>query len=379
MSGILGVESLDAMLGNVPDGSRILITSEPDVDGRAILSQATRNALNDGHHVVYVATERPPSAIRRALARSGQADQEKLHFIDTYSGQLGSPEDRALRRPDDIEGLIAHLDDLAKEHPESVLCIESVSSIASKAESALMTRSDPLLDAMQGFRVTLALYVSWPELPNVKRFLKRFDGGLHFYGLEDRIVRNNALKVDFLAWAKNPDLKPHLVTVREDGALRALVPKIVVTGPQDAGKTSFVRNVSDGAVGTERGSTTVALDKGHYQSDGAEAEVFGTPGQQRFDPLINTLLEQAAAVIVLVDSSDKDSFDRAGELLERARRRDLHVVVGANKQDLDGASTPAELEERFGVPAIPCNATDKSSAKALLAHVLQSILQEVRP
>ena len=213
MPGILGVESLDAMLGKVPDGSRILITSEPDVDGRAILLQAARTRLRDGHHVVYVATERPPSAIRRALARSGQPEQDHLHFIDAYSGQLGAPEDRPLAKANDIGQLIGHLEDLADEHPDSILCIESVSSIASKAESELLHSASDLLQTMQRFPVTLALYVSWPELPNVGRFLKKFDGGLHFYGLEDRIVRNNALKVDYLTWAKSPDLKPHLVTV----------------------------------------------------------------------------------------------------------------------------------------------------------------------
>ncbi len=377
MSGILGVDSLDAMFGNVPKGSRILITSEPDVDGRAILLQAARHGLRSDRHVIYVTTERPPSSIRRALSRSGQTMLENLHFVDVYSGQLGTPEDRPLAKSTDLAQLVGHLEDLAEQHPHSVLCIESISSLASNAESELLQASGDLLQAMQQFEVTLALYVSWPELPNVERLLKKFDGGLHFYGLEDRIVRNNALKVDFLTWVKSPNQKPHLVTVREDGALRALVPKIAVTGPEDAGKTTFVRSVSDGAVGTERGNTTVALDKGHYESDGAEAEVFGTPGQKRFDPLVNTLLEQAAAVILMVDSTNPDSFERAEELLDRVLRRGLNVVLAANKQDLKGAMTPAELEERFGIPVLACNANDQAASKALLADVLQRTFEEV--
>ena len=378
MTGILGVEPLDAMFGKVPVGSRFLLTCEPDVDGRAILLQATRNALRDSHHVTYVVTDRPPSAVRRALSRLGQTDQDSLHVIDAYSGMLGSPEDVPLKDPNDMAGLLARLRDQAEDHAESLLCIESLSSLADKASASLLEQSRPLLAAMQEFQTTIGLFISWPSLPDVSRLLSRFDAGLLFYGVEDRIVRNNALRVDYLVWSKTPDLRPRLVSVRADGGIRALVPKVAVTGPENAGKTTFVHNLGEGAVGTERMATTVALDKGHYESGGIEAQVFGTPGQTRFDPIINTLLEQAAAVILLIDSTDPDSYARADELLARIKRRGLRVVIAANKQDLKGAATPASLEERFGVQAVPCTATDKASAKQVMETVLQGVLTEVQ-
>lgn len=376
MQGILGVGPLDAMLGKVPDHARILITCEPDVDGRALLLQAARNALREGHEVVYVVTDRSPSGVRRAVARLGQQDQDGLHFIDAYSGLLGAPADQPLQDPADLDALISHLLDAADDHPGALLCIESVSSLVDRSQGAFAEVGRRLLDAMNEYSGSLGLFISWPNLPDVSRFLSRFDGGLQFYGIEKRIVRNNALKVEHLSWVKKPDQRPRLVTVRADGGIRVLVPKVAVTGPENAGKTTFVNHITTGAVGTERMATTVALDKGRYESEGIEAEVFGTPGQPRFDPIINTLLEQAAAVILLVDATNKDSLPRAKELLARVQRRGLRVVVAANKQDIKGAMSTDELAEHLGVPTIGCTATDKASAQAVMEAALQGVLTE---
>lgn len=380
MQGILGVEPLDAMLGQVPDHSRILVTCEPDVDGRALLLQATRNALREGHHVVYVVTDRSPSSVRRAIDRLGQKDLERLHFIDAYSGLLGAPADLPLQDPADMNALLSHLVELGEERPDALLCIESVSSLVDRTGGSFAEIGRRLLDVMKDFEATLGLFVTWPHMPDVSRFLAKFDAGLQFYGIEERIVRNNALKVQHLSWVKQPDQRPRLVTVRADGGIRVLVPKVAVTGPENAGKTTFVNHISAGAVGTERMATTVALDKGRYESEGVEAEVFGTPGQERFDPIINTLLEQAASVILLVDATRPESIPRAKDLLARVQRRGLRVVVAANKQDLDGAMSAEELAGHLGVPAMACTATDKKSAIAVMEAALQGVLtEEVAP
>jgi len=71
--------------------------------------------------------------------------------------------------------------------------------------------------------------------------------------------------------------------------------KMVVTGPFNAGKTEFIRSVSEiDVVSTERritteaervkNSTTVAMDFGRITvDDDLVLYLFGTPGQKRFD------------------------------------------------------------------------------------------------
>ena len=70
--------------------------------------------------------------------------------------------------------------------------------------------------------------------------------------------------------------------------------KVVVTGPFNAGKTTFIKSVSEITVlSTERqvsetsgdggGETTVAMDFGRITvSDDVVLYLFGTPGQARF-------------------------------------------------------------------------------------------------
>ncbi len=70
--------------------------------------------------------------------------------------------------------------------------------------------------------------------------------------------------------------------------------KIVITGPFNAGKTTFIKAVSEITVlsterrvteGTELGAgeTTVAMDFGRITvSDDVVLYLFGTPGQERF-------------------------------------------------------------------------------------------------
>ena len=72
------------------------------------------------------------------------------------------------------------------------------------------------------------------------------------------------------------------------GGIKIYIPKILVTGPYHAGKTSFVRTASYKSVSVNRkglegkNETTVALDFGHVKLGGFLVELFGTPGQQRF-------------------------------------------------------------------------------------------------
>ena len=92
--------------------------------------------------------------------------------------------------------------------------------------------------------------------------------------------------------------------------------KMVVTGPFNAGKTQFIRSVSEiEVVATERkvssqtertvkDATTVAMDFGRITVDeDLVLYLFGTPGQKRFDFMWEILSEGMLGFIVIVDSS----------------------------------------------------------------------------
>ena len=165
--------------------------------------------------------------------------------------------------------------------------------------------------------------------------------------------------------------------------------KVVVTGPFNAGKTAFIRTISDiDVVTTERRisdpsqmtrnktETTVAMDYGHKRLDGLLMHLYGTPGQERFEFMWSILAKEMDAFVVLVDSSDRVSLVDAKQIIRRFRRQArVPYAVVANKQDGKGALTPDEIRRLLtlsaDVPVLPCVAHKKTSVLRVLEHVQQ--------
>ncbi len=171
--------------------------------------------------------------------------------------------------------------------------------------------------------------------------------------------------------------------------------KMVVTGPFSAGKTEFIRSVSEiDVVSTERKissarektvkeSTTVAMDFGRITvDDDLVLYLFGTPGQRRFDFMWEILSEGMLGFVVMVDSTRPETFREARSILETFRAyAPTPYVVAANKQDLSDAWEVEDMRHALRldskVKLLPCTATDRDSVKSCLLELLYSILREM--
>jgi small GTP-binding protein len=171
--------------------------------------------------------------------------------------------------------------------------------------------------------------------------------------------------------------------------------KMVVTGPFNAGKTEFIRSVSEiDVVSTERKistpeeqtvkpATTVAMDFGRITVDeDLVLYLFGTPGQKRFDFMWEILSEGMLGFIVLVDSTRPETFREARSILETFRAyAPTPYVVAANKQDIDDAWELDDMRHALRldskVKMLPCVATDRETVKTVLLELLYSILAEM--
>jgi small GTP-binding protein len=170
--------------------------------------------------------------------------------------------------------------------------------------------------------------------------------------------------------------------------------KMVVTGPFNAGKTEFIRSVSEiDVVSTERrismeterikDTTTVAMDFGRITVDNdLVLYLFGTPGQRRFDFMWEILSEGMLGFIVMVDSTRPETFREARSILETFRAyAPTPYVVAANKQDKEDAWEIGDMRNVLRldpkVKLLSCIATDKESVKAVLLELLYSILAEM--
>jgi ADP-ribosylation factor protein 1 len=84
--------------------------------------------------------------------------------------------------------------------------------------------------------------------------------------------------------------------------------------------------------------------------------VWDVGGKDKIRPLYRHYYQNTSAVIFVVDSNDRDRVSEAREELHRMLNEDeltdAGVLVLANKQDLDGAMTAAEITEKFGLNSL---------------------------
>lgn len=170
--------------------------------------------------------------------------------------------------------------------------------------------------------------------------------------------------------------------------------KMVITGPFSAGKTEFIRSVSEiDVVSTERKissererikeTTTVAMDFGRITIDKELIlYLFGTPGQKRFDFMWEILSEGMLGFVVMIDSSRPETFREARSILETFRAyAPTPYVVAANKQDqldaweIDDMRIALRLDPK--IKLLNCVAIDKEIVKSVILELLYSILEEI--
>ncbi len=165
--------------------------------------------------------------------------------------------------------------------------------------------------------------------------------------------------------------------------------KIVITGPFGAGKSQFVKTISDiPVVSTERKishrqkgmktQTTVAMDYGRAQIGDNIFHLNGTPGQARFDFMWEILSREMHGLVMVVDATDEKSFDDAREMLGGFMEPNpVPYIIAANKQDRGGALKPEQVRHAMKLDAdsyiLPCTASQKTSVQFILKQLAESI------
>lgn len=126
--------------------------------------------------------------------------------------------------------------------------------------------------------------------------------------------------------------------------------KVLVVGSFNSGKSSFIHSASTKAVSVDRLGTTIALDHGHCKHNDTDVELFGTPGQERFDPVLKILGGQSLGLIIVVSATDPTGFERARDMAKKAGQESLPFIVVANKADLRGALPNASIKSSMSLP-----------------------------
>jgi len=352
------IPQLDKILGGgIESGKVTCIWVKPGLDATPFLYQAA-NSLAKTNKVFYVVNSKSPSAIKEEMKSYGFAST-KINFIDSYSALVGAKTDSSLliANPKDGEELINDIEIITKKIKEPVILLDSLSNFIDLTEQ----ENVKLLQRFKSFKATIiCLFTEWPYKPALLKSLKDEADTI----VEVKNVQQKMFIRPYFGVSKHSGkFLTQAVPFRceKPGGIKVYLPKVLVTGPFNAGKTSLIHSSSIKAVSVDRLGTTIALDHGHVKYGDFSVDLFGTPGQQRFDPILKLLGGDALGVIVVVSSIDPQGFPRALEMMKKAKVFGLPVVFAANKADLRGALKPEDIKTKLGLKdeqVIPMTAKD---------------------
>lgn len=374
----IGIAKLDEMLGGgLRPGSTTVLWACPGISNSPFAYQLLARELVNHGSGICLAQSKSVDAIIKEMGQCGwdvgrYRKKSGLRFIDAYSSLTSTPSSKSdfvIQDPKSIaeitETIETALRKCAKNQKEPIIVIDSLSTLIDHCGEQSI---DEILKWKKLFKeynaVAIFLFTEWVYNDKILGKIKSLaDAIIKLGAIEEKVILREYLTVPKISWADATG-KSVPFKIIQPGGVRIFIPKILVTGPFNAGKSSFVHSASTRAVSVDRIGTTVALDHGHVDYAGFEVDLFGTPGQERFDPIIELLGGESIGVIVVVDATNPQGFPRAKNMLEKSKTAGLPYVVVANKANLKGALKLADIRKKMGlpdnVPILPVVAEDLS-------------------
>lgn len=384
----VGIRLVDERLRLAEGTSRVLFISSPGIDPAPYGVNAAVAALKEGLDVTYLVNNKPADAIRAVADIMGFDLEEwessgQLRILDSFSGYMNIPsnEEYRLDTPQDTNAMIESICDLTSEG--HVVIFDSLSSyidMSEGGETQGMARLMRIVGSLCKDHHFVGLFSTWGYEPeNIQTIREAFDTVLALQPVERLTIVRQFLRAEKIDGQVIPDFVVP-IKVMQPGGVRVFFPKILVTGPFHSGKSSIVQAISTSSVSVDRLGTTIAMDHGYLDYKGFAADIFGTPGQENFDPILEYLAEEAVGVILVVDATKPDTFPRARTMLQLTKGYALPLVVAANFSDMEESLTPDQVRDGLGlqsnVPVIPTIAVRGAGAEELLEMIFELLMSE---
>jgi len=374
-----GVPKLDEVLyGGLKPQSTVLLCSQPGVENVEFALQALFNRLKAGDNGMYFVNNKSPDVVKNLAEEYGWSfdgyhQQGTFSFFDAYSILISAPSkcEYHLDSQCNAENLCEAVPDAItkSECPNTVLIFDALSTLvdSSANESEVLASVKKMLVNVRKCNATsIFLFTEWTYPKLLTNKIKNlFECVIELKALERKVILQKYFSVIKAPWAfERKDIPFKII---KPGGVRVFIPKILVTGPYHAGKTSFVKSASTKTVSVNRLGTTVALDHGHVDYKGFEVDLFGTPGQERFDPILELLGGESLGVIIVIDCTKPEDFKRAKDMVELSNTMDLPIVVVANKANLPHALTIEQIRKKMklreDIPIMPTTAENLDKIK----------------
>lgn len=121
----------------------------------------------------------------------------------------------------------------------------------------------------------------------------------------------------------------------------------------------------------------IALDKI------AKVQIWDTAGQERYRSITNAYYRGAEAIIIIFDVSDKETFKSIPNWIEEVKKytdKEVLIVVGANKYDLDNKEVTEENIQKFnkdtGISVFKISAKTGEGVEDMFKNIVENLIQK---
>lgn len=378
-----GMHALDEMLGGgIPGGSRVLYSMEPGVNGQLFMISTLSAALRKGMTCLVIMPNTTVDAFRHdAISMQGETkifNADNVIFLDAIDRERiqkgAASRDAEARdwkgriqkicRDTRIDVIFAYFDLLYEEF-------------------GLEKGLDILESARQGRKATLILeHLNLEGTPLVDRFIREhsFDLVLTIRSSSHPLPQFSYFTLLHTSWAPLP-VRSIPFSVSE-GKVIPYTPKIVVTGPEHSGKTTFVSHASTAGLEASRAGVpgeapTGAMDFGRLRWKNFDITLYGTPGQTEFDSQILSTFRHAMGVVIVIDAMDEGMLPRAKYLAGLVAKQRIPFVIAVNRKEPQNVMAESEIRKALALPReIPLyyiSATEGSDVSRVLESLVDYI------
>jgi small GTP-binding protein len=378
----LPLPRLNSLLdGGVEDGSNVLVLADLVVDKMKFGSALVNYRLEEEDNIVYFINNKLPKYAKDYI-KDYDVHEDKIAFVDGFSATIDKESTEAFQvslkitesKQKYIEESQETVKDAirSKEGYGSTFILDSIDSWVGHwdALESFLTGIKPTLEDTNTVGYYLLPNLGFEEEDgNFERLKEMFDYVIHLKGLERSGITLKYIDI------RKPDMETKVPFEITTSGLVMYVPKILVTGPYNAGKSTTVKTMSETSVSVDRLGTTVALDHGKVERRGIKADIFGTPGQKRFDWALNFLGRSIFGCFLIVDSRNPD-YERAHEMHEELKAKGIPTIVLANFQNKEGSLPPESIEEEMGLATVGVDALHGGGLDESLDKLFDKILSE---
>jgi uncharacterized protein len=169
--------------------------------------------------------------------------------------------------------------------------------------------------------------------------------------------------------------------------------RLVVTGCVGAGKTTFIRSISEidvvdtdrkatDGVADQKQRTTVAMDFGKLTfSPEMSLHIYGTPGQARFNFMWEMLISKADVYILLIAAHRPSELHHARRIMNFMNQcKPIPMLIGITHNDCPGAWSQENITLALGygpdVPRPPIALVDANNRDSV-AEAIVLLLETV--